>query len=208
MAESRRMHRLEGGVVRFSMRKSLHWPTGAEVRHKPMCRGGAMLYDASRAGNADIGWFDRDWWARRGDVRRQRRRAAARRCSSMPTAVGWCCATTGAAAGWHACRLDRYLWREADATRSFIEWHLLYLMHRAGLPVPVPIAACYRRNGRHSYTADLLTEQITGVSSLALRAGGRAAAADGLDRDRPLPAPLSRRRRLPRRSECAQRAAG
>jgi 3-deoxy-D-manno-octulosonic acid kinase len=64
---------------------------------------------------------------------------------------------------------DRYLWRAASLTRSFIEWHLLYVMHRAGLPVPKPIAACYRRTGRYSYSADLLTERIAGVSSLATR---------------------------------------
>src|ERR1019366_208659 len=50
------------------MRQSLRWPIGAEVRHKPI-RGGAMLYDASRAGNADASWFDRLWWSRRGEVR-------------------------------------------------------------------------------------------------------------------------------------------
>ena len=44
-------------------------------------------------------------------------------------------------------------------------------------------------------------------SSLAARLRARAVAAERLDRHRPLPAPLSRRRRVPRRSQCAQRAA-
>ncbi len=65
-------------------------------------------------------------------------------------------------------------------------------MRRAGLPVPVPIAASYRRSGRFGYSADLLTEQIPDVGSLAARLRVGAAAAERLDRDRPLPAPFSR----------------
>jgi 3-deoxy-D-manno-octulosonic acid kinase len=42
-------------------------------------------------------------------------------------------------------------------------------MRRASLPVPVPLAACYRRTGRHTYSADLITERIEGVASLASR---------------------------------------
>ena len=90
----------------------------------------------------------------------------------MPTRAGWCCATTGAAAGWPPLSGDRYLWRGEALTRSFVEWHLLYVMHRAGLPVPLPIAARYRRSGRYSYSADLLTEQIPAVA-LAGRAAAR-----------------------------------
>ena len=58
----------EAAWMRFSIRKTVHWPTGPEVQQKPV-PGGAMLYDASRAGNADAHWFDRDWWSRRGQVR-------------------------------------------------------------------------------------------------------------------------------------------
>jgi len=50
------------------MRKSLIWPTGAEVRQIAFS-GGAMLYDSSRAGNAAVSWFDAKWWSRRGEVR-------------------------------------------------------------------------------------------------------------------------------------------
>ena len=47
---------------------------------------------------------------------------------------------------------DRYWWRGAERTRSFHEWHLLYHLHRVGLPVPMPVAAGYQRRGR-TYTA-------------------------------------------------------
>jgi 3-deoxy-D-manno-octulosonic acid kinase len=140
------------------MRQSLRWPIGAEVRHKPI-RGGAMLYDASRAGNADASWFDRLWWSRRGEVREtaEGRGAAVFIEADARQLVlrhyrrgGWMAHLSG----------DRYLWHGEALTRSYVEWHLLYALRRAGLPVPVPIAASYCRTGRFSYTADLLTEQI------------------------------------------------
>lgn len=154
------------------MRKTLRWPIGAEVRQKPI-RGGAMLYDASRAGNADAVWFDREWWSRRGEVQDSaegRGSAAFIEADSRRLVL-----RHYRRGGWMARLLrDRYLWQGESATRSFIEWHLLYVMHRAGLPVPLPIAAGYRRVDRYTYTADLLTEQIPATLSLAVRLGAEA----------------------------------
>lgn len=153
--------------MRFSFRKPVRWPTWPEVQQKPV-PGGAMLYDSSRAGNAEVQWFDRDWWAQRGQVRAadEGRGAAVfiqadgRRLVLRPYRRG----------GWMAVlSSDRYRWHDAESTRSYQEWHLLYLMRHAGLPVPAPIAARYRRVGRFSYRADLLTEQVPQVSSLAAR---------------------------------------
>jgi 3-deoxy-D-manno-octulosonic acid kinase len=155
--------------VKFSIRKTVSWPTGPEVQQKPV-PGGAMLYDASRAGNAEANWFDRGWWAQRGRVQPalEGRGAAlfihadGRRFVLRHYRRG----------GWMArARADRYTWHDADSTRSFAEWYLLYVMRRVALPVPVPIAACYQRVGRsrNSYTADLLTEEIPDVTSLATR---------------------------------------
>jgi len=67
---------------------------------------------------------------------------------------------------------DRYLWRGADATRSFREWRLLRVLHAQQLPVPVPVAARYVRPGELSgllYRADLLTAEIPGALTLAQR---------------------------------------
>ncbi|MES1196777.1 MAG: 3-deoxy-D-manno-octulosonic acid kinase, partial [Steroidobacter sp.] len=61
---------------------------------------------------------------------------------------------------------DRYLWRNAEATRSFREWRLLAQLVELGLPVPVPVAARYVRE-LISYRADLITREITGARSLA-----------------------------------------
>ncbi len=127
-----------------------------------------MLYDASRAGNAEAAWFERGWWSARGEVRSSPEGrgstvfidADGRRLVLRHYRRG----------GWIAhLSADRYLWQGAALTRSFVEWHLLYLMRRAGLPVPAPIAACYRRTGPCAYRAYLLTDQIPRARSLASR---------------------------------------
>jgi tRNA A-37 threonylcarbamoyl transferase component Bud32 len=60
---------------------------------------------------------------------------------------------------------DRYWWRGATRTRSFAEWRILFALRRAGLPVPAPLAAGYRRKGRW-YTADIIVEQIPDARTL------------------------------------------
>jgi 3-deoxy-D-manno-octulosonic acid kinase len=70
---------------------------------------------------------------------------------------------------------DRYWWRGANLTRSFAEFRLTRQVARKGLPVPVPVAAWYRRDGLHYYAA-ILIERLNDVRSLADRA---AVAGDG-----------------------------
>jgi len=149
------------------MGNALRWPIGTEVRHKPI-PGGAMLYDASRAGNANEAWFDPLWWSKRGEVRPSiEGRGAAVFIEADERRLVLRHYRRG---GWIA-RLtrDRYRWSDESRTRSYLEWHLLYVLRRAGLPVPVPIAARYQRTSRHTYSADLLTEQIPDAPSLATR---------------------------------------
>lgn len=131
-----------------------------------------MLYDASRVGNAEPAWFERGWWARRGEVSDS---AEGRGAAAFINVDGRLLLLRQYRRGGAIARLstDQYFWRSADSTRSFVEWHMLYVMRRAGLPVPVPLAACYRRVGRFGYRAWLLLEQIEDVVSLGarLRAG-------------------------------------
>jgi len=63
---------------------------------------------------------------------------------------------------------DQYLWLGAEATRSFREWRLLAQLRALELPVPIPVAARYIRNGL-SYRADLLTATIAGACTLMQR---------------------------------------
>jgi 3-deoxy-D-manno-octulosonic acid kinase len=149
------------------MSRILIWPEGANVRQKPI-RGGAMLYDASKAGNAEASWFDPIWWAGRGAVHESQE---GRGSTMFIDADGRKLALRHYRRGGFIARVsgNRYLWQGGSRTRSFSEWHLLYLMRHAALPVPTPIAACYRRTGRYTYTAAILTELIPNVTSLAAR---------------------------------------
>ncbi|RMH94759.1 3-deoxy-D-manno-octulosonic acid kinase [Lysobacter pythonis] len=63
----------------------------------------------------------------------------------------------GGLAAWFSH--DAYLWRHAGATRSFAEFRLLQALRGRGLPAPAPIAALYRRRGRH-YRAAILLARI------------------------------------------------
>ena len=61
---------------------------------------------------------------------------------------------------------DRFFWAGEMRTRSFSEWRLLAELRERGLPVPRPVAARYVRGGPF-YTADLITEFLPDVRSLA-----------------------------------------
>jgi 3-deoxy-D-manno-octulosonic acid kinase len=140
------------------------WPLGSEVKHSAMT-GGAMLYDASRVSNLTASWFDPGHWKSKGEIdgEAQGRGAAhyirtdGRRLVLRHYRRGGLIAHVSG---------DRYVWRGEQATRPFAEWQLTYRLHRAGLPVPVPIAARYQHNGL-TYTGDIITERLATVGSLA-----------------------------------------
>ena len=140
------------------------WPLGSEVRRKDLT-GGVMLYDASRAGNAAAGWFDPAYWKERNEVEGE---ARGRGTTHFVRSGKQHFVLRHYRRGGLIARLmgDRYFWRSESTTRAFAEWQLLYHLHRAGLPVPAPIAARYRRHGP-LYTADLITERLTDSTSLA-----------------------------------------
>jgi 3-deoxy-D-manno-octulosonic acid kinase len=127
-----------------------------------------MLYDTSKAGNAVASWFDPIWWSSRGTILES---PEGRGSALFIDADGRQLVLRQYRRGGFVANLtkNRYLWQGGSRTRSFSEWHLLYIMRHAGLPVPIPIAACYHRTGLYAYTADLLTELIPNVSSLASR---------------------------------------
>ena len=80
---------------------------------------------------------------------------------------------------------DQYIWRGEELTRPFAEWSITYRLHRAGLPVPAPIAARYSRHGR-TYRGDIITERLATVGSLAECLGSGRAVDRDVDLDRPL----------------------
>jgi 3-deoxy-D-manno-octulosonic acid kinase len=140
------------------------WPLGSEVRRKDLT-GGVMLYDASRAGNAAPGWFDASYWKERNEVEGEARGRGA--TYFVRTGRQQFVLRHYRRGGLFAKVLgDRYLWRSESATRAFAEWQLLYHLHRAGLPVPAPIAARYVRSGL-GYRGDLITRRIDNATTFA-----------------------------------------
>jgi 3-deoxy-D-manno-octulosonic acid kinase len=132
---------------------------------------GAMLYDASRAGNLSAEWFDPAYWRARGELDGS---AQGRATAHFIKSAGNRYLLRHYHRGGLMARLrgDRYGWRSEESTRPFAEWLLTYRLHRAGLPVPAPVGARYLRRGS-SYSGDLITERLPTVGSLAecLRTG-------------------------------------
>ncbi|HTW37293.1 MAG TPA: 3-deoxy-D-manno-octulosonic acid kinase [Steroidobacteraceae bacterium] len=146
------------------------WPLGSEVRRR-LIAGGAMIYDASRAGNLSTGSFEPEFWRSRGEIEGEARgRSAALFLSSQ----GRRWVLRHYCRGGFSARFshDHYLWIGESASRPFAEWQLTYHLHRAGLPVPAPIAARYQQQGL-TYRGDIITERLSDASPLAecLRVG-------------------------------------
>jgi 3-deoxy-D-manno-octulosonic acid kinase len=132
---------------------------------------GAMLYDASRTGNPTPASFDPAFWRSRGELEGEARgRGAVHFIGSQ----GRRWVLRHYRRGGLVARLspDRYVWTGEGAARPFAEWQLTYHLHRAGLPVPAPIAARYQRQGL-TYRGDIITERLAEASALAecLRVG-------------------------------------
>lgn len=142
------------------------WALGPEARRVEV-DGGAMLYDASRAGNFGPEWFDPAYWAGAGAIDGE---ARGRGTTLFVHSAQRRLALRHYRRGGLVAKLVReaYLWLGERRTRPFREWYLTYHLRRHGLPVPAPIAARYRRRGPF-YTGDLITERIDDARSLAAR---------------------------------------
>lgn len=64
---------------------------------------------------------------------------------------------------------DAHLWRGIHHVRSFAEFRLLRALRERKLPVPLPFAAWYRREGMQ-YRAAILMQRLPDVQSLATHA--------------------------------------
>lgn len=128
--------------------------------------GWALLHDAALVAMPDAEFFADARWRDRltGQAGRGRGR------------VRFVAADTGQWALRHYCRgglvgrlvADRYPWLGEERTRSFREWRMLARLHAAGLPVPRPVAALWRRHGP-GYTADLATVRVPAAAPLSAR---------------------------------------
>lgn len=120
---------------------------------------GAIRHDIEFDGSADPHWFDAACWQADGAAIESLTagRGGTVLIRSGPKSLVLRPYRRG---GW-ARRItrDRYLYRNADATRGFREFDLLAQLNENGLLVPRPVAARYLRSGLF-YQADLLMHAI------------------------------------------------
>ena len=75
--------------------------------------------------------------------------------------------------GWMASvSRAAYLWQGERHVRSLREFAMLRLMAQRSLPVPAPIAACYRRQAWY-YQAAILVQRVHQAESFAMRAASQ-----------------------------------
>jgi len=125
---------------------------------------GAILFDAERVTAPGAQLFEREHWSARGSLTEQ---AGGRGSIQFIEGEGHRWVMRRYLRGGMAAIFarDRYLFLGEDQTRSFRELRLLGALRQRGLPVPAPVAACYRR-AFLTYTAALITERLPGVRSL------------------------------------------
>ena len=135
---------------------------------------GAIVFDPARLPQATPDWLERAHWGEdaepvaaggrgaawfvrggfgEGVLRHYRRGGVARRLSA-----------------------DRYVWMGRSRVRSLREFRLMAELHGAGLRVPAPLLAGYRRQGL-GYRAAILVERIPGARPLSDWLGEPAARA-------------------------------
>lgn len=126
-----------------------------------------ILYDASLINHVCEAWFEPATWTA---ATLAPRAAAGRGATLFVECEGQHWVLRHYYRGGAVARLvtDRYAWAGEKRTRSFAEWRLLARLRAAGLPVPRPVAARYRRHAL-TYTADLITARIPDVVPLSVR---------------------------------------
>ena len=121
-----------------------------------------IVFDASRLRQADWSTFDHARYADAAPVDGEGGRGSAWFVGSE---AGPAVIKHYRRGGWMArFSRDAYLWLGRANVRSVREFHLLGEMHGAGLPVPAPLAAGWRRSGL-LYRAGLMTQRLAAVES-------------------------------------------
>lgn len=120
---------------------------------------GAILYDPALSEPPRSEWFEPEWWRSRGALVGE----AGGRGRALFLQAGesqWVLRQFRRGGIVQRLVQARYLWLGERRTRGFAEWRMLARLHDAGLPVPRPVAARYRRVGRCCYTAELITRRL------------------------------------------------
>lgn len=126
-----------------------------------------MLYNPESASNIAVPWFEPRYWIARGAVVGE---ALGRGTTLIVEEGARRLVLRHYRRGGLVAHIspDRYLWRGESVSRPFHELTLVARLHAAGLPVPVPVAARYLREGA-TYRGDIITEYLEDTQSLAQR---------------------------------------
>ena len=136
---------------------------------------GAILFDRTQLRQPDPAWFSPQHW---GDAAQPVSEGGRGGAWFIQTGEGDAVLRHYLRGGWMASlSRDGHLWRGINRVRSFAEFRLLRVLREKKLPVPLPFAAWYRREGLH-YRAAILMQRLPGVRSLAeLASAGEASMA-------------------------------
>jgi 3-deoxy-D-manno-octulosonic acid kinase len=137
------------------LRTSTHGPGGV----------GAVLCNAAAGVEATVAWFEPRYWIARGATHGT---LPGRGQATVFEHDGRRYVLRHYRRGGLVARVntDRFLWTSEMRARPVREITLTLKLHAAGLPVPLPVAARYERDGL-SYRADLITEYLPDTRSLA-----------------------------------------
>ena len=133
---------------------------------------GAILFDRTQLRQPEPGWFDPAHWGEAAQAVGEGGRGGA---WFLETGAGDAVLRHYLRGGWMASlSRDGHLWRGIQRVRSFAEFRLLRQLRAKKLPVPLPFAAWYRREGMH-YRAAILLQRLQDVHAFAtLAADGSA----------------------------------
>ena len=133
---------------------------------------GAILFDRTQLRQPDPAWFSPVHWGEAAQPVSEGGRGGA---WFIQTGEGDAVLRHYLRGGWMASlSRDGHLWRGINRVRSFAEFRLLRVLREKKLPVPLPFAAWYHRDGLH-YRAAILMQRLQDVRSLAaLAAEGNA----------------------------------
>lgn len=133
---------------------------------------GAILFDRTQLRQPEPGWFDPAHWGEAAQAVGEGGRGGA---WFLQTGAGDAVLRHYLRGGWMASlSRDGHLWRGIQRVRSFAEFRLLRQLRARKLPVPLPFAAWYRREGMH-YRAAILLQRLQDVHAFAtLAADGSA----------------------------------
>lgn len=125
---------------------------------------GAILFDRTQLRQPDPAWFSPQHW---GDAAQPVSEGGRGGAWFIQTGEGDAVLRHYLRGGWMgSLSRDGHLWRGINRVRSFHEFRLLRALRAKKLPVPLPFAAFYRREGLH-YQAAILMQRLPGVRSLA-----------------------------------------